>query len=62
MRGEATGRGLTPAEIGRLTIPQLLCLVDERPPGEAAPITSVNDWEAYQAEREAARRRWRGED
>lgn len=60
--GELGGRGWVPAELGRLTIPQLLCLLNERPPGTSPRMTSSTDWQNYLDEREAERRRWRGED
>jgi hypothetical protein len=46
-------------------MPQLICLLNETPTGEAGTMSSLTEWEAYQAQREAEReaeaRQWRGE-
>jgi hypothetical protein len=61
LSGAMTGQKWTAAEIGRLTIPQFLCLLNERPPGQPGPQASLADFEAYLETQEAERRRWRGE-
>jgi hypothetical protein len=65
LSGKATGTTWTPEQIGRLTMTQLLCLLNETPTGEAGTMSSLTEWEAWQAQREAEReaeaRQWRGE-
>lgn len=48
--------GMTYAEVGSLTFPQLLCRFSDKPPETSRRITSFEEFEAFEREREAA---WR---
>jgi hypothetical protein len=49
-----------PESIGRLTLPQILCLGHDRPPRDVSGIrlTSLEDRERYMTLRERANRSW----
>lgn len=47
-----------PHELGRMTIPQLLALTHARPPDEPGPITSMTEYLAREAAKQAQAEAW----
>ena len=50
-----------PALLGEMTLVQLHCLQSKEPPGAAAALTSMGDFEEALARIEREEREWRGE-
>lgn len=45
---------LTPEQVGRMTMPQLLCMGSDKPPSNGAVIRSFKEYEEYVRAEEAA--------
>lgn len=47
-----------PDVVGRMTLPQLVCLLNEKPPGAREPLRSYDAYVAALAEQERKENEW----